>query len=128
MFGAASSFLARQSGGIEGQTRSARCMRLILPRQFEIAAGSRIIKRPLVSKQAQFHSMEEPCMSNPSLFCDECKRPLRAPSPSWAAPSNAVALCGKCNQVSGPAPGSGLIACVLEVEPDSGDGAAAFGG
>jgi len=78
-----------------------------------------------VLKGGQLFSFGATTMSNPSLICDECRRPLKAPSPLWVAPSNAVALCKKCSRVSGPAPGSGLMPCVLELEPDTEHGAAA---
>jgi len=62
-------------------------------------------------------------MSNPSLICDECRRPLKAPSAAWVPPTNVVLLCRECSRVSGPAPASGLMPCVLEIE--TGEAAAA---
>jgi hypothetical protein len=64
-------------------------------------------------------------MSNPSLICDECRRQLKAPSAAWIPPSNVVLLCKECARVSGPAPASGLMPCVLEIETDTGEGATA---
>ncbi len=64
-------------------------------------------------------------MSNRSLICDGCERRLKAPSVLWVAPSNVVLLCGECSRVSGPAPASGLMPCVLEVEPDAEESVAA---
>ncbi len=66
-------------------------------------------------------------MSNLSLICDGCERPLKAPSPLWVAPSNVVLLCEKCNRVSGPAPASGMMAYVLEIERDAEERAAGPG-
>jgi len=64
-------------------------------------------------------------MSNQMLICDECRRPLQMPTPTWTPPSDVVLLCKECSRVSGPAPASGLMPCVLEVEPDARQSAAA---
>ncbi len=64
-------------------------------------------------------------MSNPSLICDECRRPLRAPTALWVPPSDVVLLCRECSRTSGPAPASGLMPCVLEIEMDTAGEAAA---
>ncbi len=63
-------------------------------------------------------------MSNQALICDECRRPLKAPEAMWAPPSDVVVLCKECSRTSGPAPSSGYIAYVLEVESETGAGAA----
>jgi hypothetical protein len=58
-------------------------------------------------------------MANQVLLCDECRRPLKMPTPAWTPPSDVVLLCKECSRVSGPAPASGLMPYVLEVEPDA---------
>lgn len=59
-------------------------------------------------------------MSNSLLLvCDECRRPLKAPSAAWVAPSNVALLCKECSRTSGPAPASGLIPCVLEIDTEA---------
>ncbi len=64
-------------------------------------------------------------MSNPSLICDECRRPLKAPTALWDQPTDVVLLCKDCARTSGPAPASGLMPCVLEVETSAQQEAAA---
>ncbi len=57
-------------------------------------------------------------MSNQVLICDECRRALKAPNAMWVPPADVVLLCRECSRTSGPAPASGLMPCVLEVEGD----------
>lgn len=64
-------------------------------------------------------------MSKPLLICDECRRPLAPPTAIWVPPSDAVLLCRECSRTSGPAPASGLMPCVLEIETQRSEGAAA---
>ncbi|GEM_PF-6591794 len=66
-------------------------------------------------------------MSNQMLICDECRRPLKAPDATWVQPSDVVLLCRECSRTSGPAPASGLMPCVLELDEDMHQETAASG-